>query len=80
MQKDNLTAYHDIVVWAWKYFKKYYLEYDADKALTELLEYVHKFEKESRLHEFAFRMCKVAWDEAGQLHEMRLQNERNETN
>lgn len=77
MNNNELTAYHEIVTWGWKYFKKYCLNYDADAALQELRDFVDRYEKGSMLREFAFRTAKVAWDEFGRIHE-RESNEKNQ--
>ena len=67
---DKLKDYHDIVAWVWKYFKKYYLEYDADLALEELQEFVNGYKHDDRLHDFALQTSKIAWREVGQLYEL----------
>lgn len=74
MQKkiSDIKVYYEVVTKVWTYFRKMYSEYDADQALQG----VYDFEawakyKGPRIYEFGMKMIKLAWQEAGELHEMR---------
>ena len=78
MKIKDVHEYYEVVTKAWAYFRKFYANYDADKAL----EGVEDFEawlkyKGPRLYEFGMKLIKIMWRETGELHEMRLQNGEN---
>ena len=81
MKIKDVHEYYEIVTKCWAYFRKFYANYDADKAL----EGVEDFEawlkyKGPRLYEFGMKLIKIMWRDTGELHEMRLQNGENTEN
>lgn len=78
MQKriKDLHDYYEVITKVWAYFRKYYENYNADEALQG----VYAFEEWAkyqgpRLYEFGMQLIRIAWKEAGELHEMRKENE-----
>lgn len=78
MQKQikDIHDYYDVITGIWRYFRKFYTNYDADLALKEYHDFGDKLKfKGPRLYEFGMALIKIAWKEVGELHEMRKQNE-----
>lgn len=78
MQKTikDVHEYYEVITKVWAFFRKFYSEYDADKSVEAVQEFESwlKF-KGPRLYEFGMQIIKIAWNEVGELHEMREQNE-----
>ena len=76
MQIKDVHEYYEVITKVWAYFRKFYTEYDADKALEGVqdCEAWVKF-KGPRLYEFGMQIIRIAWKEVGELHEMRKKNE-----
>jgi len=76
MKIRDTHEYYEVYTKVWAYFRKYYKEYDADKALEGVREF-EKWVKDKgpRLYEFGMQLIKIAWKEVGELHEMRKENE-----
>ena len=73
MQIKDVHDYYEVITKIWAYFRKFYTEYDADKALqgVEDFEAWLKY-KGPRLYEFGMAIIRIAWKEVGELHEMRI--------
>ena len=77
MQKiRDIKDYYEVITKIWAYFRQFYTEYDADKALKG----VQNFEawlkyKGPRLYEFGMQIIRIAWKEVGELHELRKNGE-----
>ena len=80
MQIKDIHDYYEVITKVWAFFRKYYENYDADKALQGVEDFA-KWAKYRgpRLYEFGMQLIRVAWKEVGELNEMREQNERKET-
>lgn len=76
MQIKDVHEYYEVITKVWAYFRKFYTEYDADKALEGVQDFEAwlKF-KGPRLYEFGMQIIRIAWKEVGELHEMRKKNE-----
>ena len=72
----DVHEYYEIITKIWAYFRKFYTEYNADKALAGVQEFESWVKyKGPRLYEFGMKIIKIVWQEVGELHEMRKQNE-----
>lgn len=80
MTIKDVHEYYEVVTRAWAYLRKYYTDYDAEAALQGVKDFEAwlKF-KGPRLYEFGMKLIKIMWQEAGELHEMRIQNEKDKT-
>lgn len=76
MKIRDVHEYYEIITKIWAFFRKFYADYDSDKALQSVEEFETwlKF-KGPRLYGFGMQIIKIAWKEVGELHEMRLKNE-----
>ena len=82
MQKTikDTHEYYEVYTKVWAYFRKYYKDYDADAALQGVEDFADWLKyKGPRMYEFGMALIKIAWKEVGELHEMRKENEQNET-
>ena len=83
MQKTikDVHEYYEVITKLWAYFRKYYANYNPDEALQGVRDFEEWVKyKGPRLYEFGMKLVKVMWQEVGELHEMRLQNERTDKN
>lgn len=76
MKIKDVHEYYEVITKVWAYFRKFYTNYDAEAALQGVMDFEEwaKY-KGPRLYEFGRKLIKVAWQEVGELHEMRKQNE-----
>lgn len=76
MQIKDIHDYYEIITKVWGFFRQFYENYDADKALEGVQDFEAwlKF-KGPRLYEFGMQLIRIAWKEAGELHEIRGKNE-----
>lgn len=76
MKIKNIQDYYEVITKIWTYFRKFYTNYDADKALQEVQDFEAWLKyKGPRLYEFGMQIIKIAWKEVGELHEMRMKGE-----
>jgi len=76
MKIKNIQDYYEVITKIWAYFRKFYTNYDADKALQEVQDFEAWLKyKGPRLYEFGMQIIKIAWKEVGELHEMRMKGE-----
>ena len=73
MQKvRDVKEYYEVITRIWSFFRRFYTEYDADKALEEV-ENFEKWAKEGspRIYQFGMQIMRIAWKEVGEIHEIR---------
>jgi len=76
MKIKNIQDYYEVITKIWAYFRKFYTNYDADKALQEVQDFEAWLKyKGPRLYEFGMQIIRIAWKEVGELHEMRIKDE-----
>ena len=78
MQKiiKDTHDYYEVYTKVWAYFRKFYKEYDAEEALQGVRDFEEwvKF-KGPRLYEFGMKLIKIAWQEVGEIHELRKETD-----
>lgn len=77
MQKiRDIKDYYEVITKIWAYFRQFYTEYDADKALKGVQDFETWLKyKGPRLYEFGMQIIRIAWKEVGELHELRKNGE-----
>jgi len=80
MKIKDIRDYYEVVTKLWGYFRKFYTDYDAEAALQGVRDFEEwvKF-KGPRLYEFGMKLIKIMWQEVGELHEMRAENEKDKS-
>lgn len=77
MQIKDTHEYYEVITKIWAYFRKFYKDYDADKALAECQDFEEWLKyKGPRLYEFGMKIIRIVYIEVGELHEMRLKDEK----
>lgn len=78
MQKQikDVHEYYEIITKVWAYFRKFYKEYDAEEALQGVRDFEEWVKyKGPRLYEFGIKLIKIAWQEVGEIHELRKETD-----
>ena len=75
----DIKEYYEVITKVWAYFRTYYTNYDADKALEDLQDFEAwaKY-KGPRIYQFGMQIIKIAWKEVGEIHEIRKANQSND--
>jgi len=75
---DDIKNYYEVITEVWKFFKKYYAEFDGELALADIYKFEEHFKQKKygpRVYDIAMRTIRMYWQEAGEVHEIKKNRE-----